>query len=85
MISTSCESFSDEVFLASSVGGGAPMAAAFLLFLLAKKLPKRSFTLCSIETQAAAMAQGGNALAGRGFPVFGSTCTGFAASCCSSR
>lgn len=76
--STSMFSRSDSVPEALSDGGGASMAAAFFLFLAAKKLPKKpplpepsSFAPPSVGLAARA-----GVLAGRGFPVLGSTWTG---------
>lgn len=81
MTSTSIFSRSDSVPEALSVGGGASMAAAFFLFLAAKKLPKKPEfesppRLLSAMVGLAAR-PGPGAVAASGFPVLGSTCTGF--------
>lgn len=77
--STSCASFSDNVPEAFSCGGGASMAAIFFLFFDTKKLPKKP------EPESGGISgladRGGIADAGRGLPVFGSTCVGFDALC----
>lgn len=80
MTSTSCPSLSDKVPEALSVGGGGSMAAIFFLFFEAKKLPKKPpfpSDMASIEGLAAR----GGTVGGKGLPVLGSTCVGFAALC----
>ena len=77
MTSTSMFSRSESVPDAFNVGGGASIAAAFFLFFAAKKLPKKPVLLSrfvSVEVVGLAALAGVEA---RGFPVFGSTCTGF--------
>ncbi len=81
MTSTSLASFSDKVPEALSCGGGESMAAIFFLFLGAKKLPKKPELLSGGRSRDGLAARGGAADAGRGFPVFGSTCVGLLALC----
>src|SRR6202012_4295484 len=81
MTSTSCASLSDMVDDALSVGGGGSMLAIFFLFLPWKKLPKKPPD--SPPSNPGLGALGGTAEAGRGLPVFGSTCVGrFAGGLC---
>lgn len=76
MTSTSMFSRSDSVPDALSVGGGASMAAAFFLFFAAKKLPKKPELLLSRFVSVVGLAARAGVDA-RGFPVLGSTWTGF--------
>lgn len=77
--STSCASFSDNVPDAFNCGGGASIAAIFFLFFDTKKLPKKPEPESGGISGLADL--GGIADAGRGLPVLGSTCVGFAALC----
>lgn len=78
MTSTSIPSLSDKIPDAFSVAGGGSIAAIFFLFLLAKKLPKNP----PFSGFGSRLWGFGESLPpGSGFPVFGSTCTGFAAVC----
>lgn len=72
---------SDKVPEALSVGGGASIAAAFFLFLAAKKLPKKPELAPSGSGTVGLAARAGVADAGSGLPVLGSTCTGFDGLC----
>lgn len=76
--STSMFSRSDRVPEAFRVGGGGSMAAAFFLFLAAKKLPKKPELELPSASGIAGLAARAGVEAGRGLPVLGSTWTGFA-------
>ena len=66
---------------ALSDGGGASMAAAFFLFLAAKKLPKKPLLPVPSSFTSVGLAARAGVLAGRGFPVLGSTWTGLTGLC----
>lgn len=75
MTSTSCDSLSDSVDEALRVGGGGSILAIFFLFPPLKKLPKKPPPDdASSPSSPGLAARGGMAEAGRGLPVFGSTC-----------
>ena len=80
MTSTSTPSLSDKVPEAFSDGGGASIAAIFFLFFDAKKLPKKP-PFPSGNTSNVGLALPVVADGGRGLPVLGSTCVGFACAC----
>ena len=78
MTSTSMFSRSERVPDAFNIGGGASMAAAFFLFLAAKKLPKKPELLSPLTSSEGLAERTGVEDAGRGLPVLGSTWTGLA-------
>ena len=81
MTSTSMPSRSESVPEALSVGGGASMAAAFFLFLAAKKLPKKPELPSGSPAKSVGLAARAGVAAARGLPVLGSTWTGRAGLC----
>lgn len=79
MTSTSIFSRSERLPEAFSVGGGASIAAAFFLFLAAKKLPKKpALPVPSTSGTGGLLARAGVLDCGRGLPLLGSTWTGLA-------
>ena len=77
--STSIPSRSDKVPDALRIAGGASMAAIFFLFFEAKKLPKKPPFCSPFASKVGLAVRAGVADCGMGFPVLGSTWTGFAA------